>query len=280
MFLDVRGTHIGYDCYGDGDTHLLLLHAFPLNRKQWEQQGQGWATTFGGSVAALDLLGFGESGIETGPTTMDLMAEYVFGAMDALHVDRCAVCGLSLGGYVAFAMLRQHPERISGLVLADTRVTADSQPQRQTREESAQFITAQGVVAYFDRDVPRLFGQTTRNLHPEIIDRAREIARLNNDIGVAAAARGMGLRPNSTALLPKVSVPTLVLVGDEDNIIPQDQARGMAQAIPNAEFAVIRGAGHLSNMEQASRFGDAVARFVQQRVLGRHAPSTSRNRGA
>ncbi|HKS69628.1 MAG TPA: alpha/beta fold hydrolase [Ktedonobacterales bacterium] len=279
MFLDVRGTHIGYDCYGDGETHLLLLHAFPLNRKQWEQQGQGWATTFGGSVVALDLLGFGESGIETGPTTMDLMAEYVFGAMDALHVERCAVCGLSLGGYVAFAMLRQHPERISGLVLADTRATADTPQQRQGREESAQSITADGVVAFFDRDVPRLFGQTARNLHPQIVDRAREIARLNNDIGAAAAARGMGLRPDSTALLPNINVPTLVLVGGEDAIIPHDQAHSMAQAIPNAEFAVIQSAGHLSNMEQASRFGDAVARFMQGRVLGLGTPSASPSRG-
>lgn len=268
MFLDVRGTHIGYDCYGDGETRLLLLHAFPLNRQQWEQQGQGWATTFGGSVVALDLLGFGESGIETGPATMDLMAEYVFGAMDALHVDRCAVCGLSLGGYVAFAMLRQHPERITGLVLADTRATADTPEQRQAREDAAQFVTAHGVVALFDRDVARLFGQTTRNLHPEIVDRAREIARLDNDIGIAAAERGMALRPDSTALLPKITIPTLVLVGDEDAIIPQDSARQMAQAIPNADFGVIQSAGHISNMEQASRFGDAVARFVQQRVLG------------
>lgn len=279
MFLDVRGTHIGYDCYGDGDTHLLLLHAFPLNRKQWEQQGQGWATTFGGSVVALDLLGFGESGIETGPATMDLMAEYAFGAMDALHVERCAVCGLSLGGYVAFAMLRQHPERVSGLVLADTRATADTPEQRQAREETAQFITAEGVVAFFDRYVWRLLGQTTRNLHPQIVDRAREIARLNNDIGVSAAARGMALRPDSTALLPKINIPTLVLAGDEDAIIPQDQARAMAQAIPDAQFAVIQGAGHLSNMEQASRFGDAVARFVQERVLGLGAPSASPSGG-
>ncbi len=268
MFLDVRGTHIGYDCYGDGETRLLLLHAFPLNRKQWEQQGQGWATTFGGSVVALDLLGFGESGIETGPATMDLMADYVFGAMDALHAERCAICGLSLGGYVAFALLRQHPERITGLVLADTRATADTPEQREAREDAAQFATAHGVVPLFDRDAPRLFGQTTRNLHPEIVDRAREIARLDNDIGIAAAERGMALRPDSTALLPKIRVPTLVLVGDEDAIIPQDTARQMAQAIPNAEFEVIQSAGHISNMEQASRFGDAVARFVQERVLG------------
>ena len=268
MFLDVRGTHIGYDCYGDGDTRLLLLHAFPLNRMQWEQQGQGWATTFGGSVVALDLLGFGESGIETGPATMDLMAEYVFGAMDALHVERCAVCGLSLGGYVAFAMLRQHPERITALVLADTRAAADTPEQRQAREDTAQFVTARGAVALFDRDVARLVGQTTRNQHPEIVDRAREVARLDNDIGLAAASRGMALRPDSTALLPKISVPTLVLVGDEDAIISRDEARGIAQTIPDAEFEVIQSAGHISNMEQASRFGDAVARFMRQRVLG------------
>jgi pimeloyl-ACP methyl ester carboxylesterase len=262
MRAEVRGTHIGYDCYGHGETRLLLLHAFPLNRQQWQQQGQGWATTFSGSVVALDLLGFGESGIETGPTTIDVMAEYVFSAMDTLHIERCAVCGLSMGGYVAFAMLRQQPERIAGLVLADTRDTADTPAQRQAREATAHFVEQNGVAALFDRDVPRLFGQTTRDTHPEIIQRGREIAALNNDIGVAAASLGMALRPDAADLLPKISCPSLVLIGDQDAIVPQDEARAMASAIPNARFEVVPGAGHLSNMEQAVRFGDIVARFV------------------
>ncbi|MFI5273713.1 MAG: alpha/beta fold hydrolase [Ktedonobacterales bacterium] len=271
MFADVGGTHIGYDCYGDGTTQLLLLHAFPLNREQWRQQGDGLATTLGGSVVALDLLGFGESGIETGPTTMDLMAQYVFGAMDALHIDRCAVCGPSLGGYVTFAMLRQHPERITGVLLADTRATADSPEQRQAREDTARYVTDHGVVALFDRDAPRLFGPTTRDHHPEIVARAREIAQLNNDIGCAAAARGMGLRPDSTNLLAKISLPALVLRGDEDAIIAEAEARAMVRQIPNVQFEAIPAAGHIASMEQAARFGDAVARFMQRSVLGASA---------
>jgi pimeloyl-ACP methyl ester carboxylesterase len=266
MQANVHGIEIGYDTWGDGEATLLLLHAFPLNRQQMRQQGEELARRVRMRVVAMDLRGFGESSLEVGPTTMDQYASDVEGLMGVLHLDSVVLGGLSLGGYAAFQCLREFPHRIQGLVLADTRATADTPAQRAAREETAQYVEAHGSAAVLDRDAGRFFSPGTLAHHPEIVERAREIAALNSDIGVAAAARGMALRGDSMDLLTRISVPTLVLVGDLDAIAPATDARAMAELIADAQLELITGAGHLSNLEQPDSFTGAVARFLSQRL--------------
>ncbi len=269
MRANVHGLEIGYDSVGAGDLTLVLLHAFPLNRAQWEQQMRALAQVEGVRVVAPDLRGFGESpvagGDAVGPTTVGQMAGDVLGLLDALHVETFVLGGLSMGGYVAFQICQRAAERVRGLILADTRATPDSAEARQGRETSAMLVEEHGVVALFDRDMPRLFSHLTQSSHPEIIEEGQRIAALNPPAGVAAASRGLGLRPDVTELLPHITCPTLVLVGEQDLITPIADARTLFERIPDAQLEVLADAGHLSNLDSPDAFSQAVARFLRER---------------
>lgn len=217
-------------------------------------------------VVAPDLRGFGESASGVGPATVEQMAGDVLGLLDDLQIEAFTLGGLSMGGYVAFQIYQQAAPRVRGLILADTRATADSAEARQGRETSAVLVEEQGVVALFDRDVPRLFSALTQTSRPDVIGQGRSIAGMNSPIGVAAASRGLGLRPDVTALLPQITCPTLVLVGEQDAITPIADARNLFARIPDAQLEVITDAGHLSNLERPDLFSDLVARFVHDRV--------------
>lgn len=260
-----NGIEIGYDSYGQSDTTLVLLHAFPLQRQQWREQGETLARITGIRVIAPDLRGFGESSLAVGPTTMEQMAGDIMDLMDVLQVDRFLLGGLSMGGYVTFQCLRQFPRRIQGVILADTKAGADTPEQRVARETTAQFADQNGAGRLLERDAPRLFSQYTATKQPAVIERAREIAALNSAIGVAAAARGMALRGDSTALLPEIRVPTLVVAGEQDAITPIAEARTLFERIPDAQLELITDAGHLSNLEQPRAFSGAIARFLNNR---------------
>lgn len=269
MLLEAGESTIGYDEYGAGNTTVVLLHAFPLSRGHWREQGQALASQ-GIHVLAPDLRGFGESSVQVGPITVDEMAADVRALLDAQHIERAVLGGLSLGGYVALAALRQYPERIQGLILADTRATADSPEQRSAREETSRLANAQGPVAILDRDLPKLLTQRTRNERPWVVNTARDLARVNSDIGLSAAALGMGLRPDSTRQLQEATVPTLILVGDEDAITPRSDAIAMYDALRQAHLAVIPNAGHLSNLEQPGHFTSHLTHFLDHATKGTH----------
>lgn len=267
MLADINnGEVVGYDSYGEGPLALLLLHAFPFNRGQFRMQGEAVGREPGVRVIAMDLRGFGESSIQVGPTTMDQMAADVRRFMDALNLDRVVLGGVSLGGYVAFAAYAAYPERIQGLILADTRASADTPEQRAAREETALFVEQRGPAALMERDLPKLFSSATHARRPEVLQAAREIAAANTDIGVAAAARGMALRPDSTGLLAEIRCPTLVLTGEQDAIISTEQTRALAEGIPQVELEVIPEAGHIANMERPDLFNSRVARFLHERL--------------
>lgn len=265
MQIMANKRHVGYDTYGEGAQTLVLLHAFPLNKEQWRAQTQALALQGGVRVVTADLRGLGESAVAPGPTIVEDMAGDIFGLIDVLGVGDFILGGLSLGGYVAFRMLAIAPERIKGLILADTKPGPDSAEQRAAREATAIFVEqhgTEGAAALIDRDAARYFAPDTLANRPDVVAEARRIAALNSDIGVAAAARGMALRPDSTPLLGRIRCPTLVLVGEHDAITPRAEVESMQRQIPTSDLQVIPGAGHLSNLEQPDIFAQHLARFL------------------
>lgn len=265
MQIMANKRHVGYDTFGEDAQTFVLLHAFPLNKEQWRAQAQALARQGGVRVITPDLRGFGESAVAPGPTLVEDMAGDIFGLLDALHIDDFILGGLSLGGYVAFRMLAMAPERIKGLVLADTKPSADSAEQRAAREATAVFVEqhgTEGAAALIDRDAAKYFAPDSLASRQDVVAEARRIAALNSDIGVAGASRGMGLRPDSTDLLGRIRCPTLVLVGEHDAITPRAEVESMQRQIPTSELQVIPGAGHLSNLEQPDIFAQHLARFL------------------
>jgi 3-oxoadipate enol-lactonase len=261
MKIPVNNTYLAYDDHGIGQP-ILFLHAFPLNRYMWQGELMSLLSDERYRLVALDWRGFGESEITTPVSTMQLFADDAAGLMDSLGIQQAVLCSLSMGGYVAFAFLRKYPQRVSGLILADTRPGADTPDAQVNRENVARIAETQGIGAIADLQVPRLLSEYTRQHHPEVEMRVRQMIEAATVQGIAAASRGMAQRADSTDLLAGITCPTLVIVGEQDTLTPPTLAQEYAAQIPGAQLVVIQHAGHLSNLEQPEAFVEAVRGFL------------------
>lgn len=216
-------------------------------------------------LVALDWRGFGESAITGDTSTMELLADDVAGLMDVLGMPQAVLCGLSMGGYVAFAFLRKYPQRLAGLILADTRPGADTEEGKAGRVQVARLAETQGPQAIADLQLPKLISAYTRQQYPQVEASVRHMIAAATPLGIAAAARGMALRPDSTDLLASIVCPTLVIVGVHDELTPPAVAQAYVTRIAGAQFAQIPQAGHLSNLEQPENFLEVVRTFLRAR---------------
>ena len=245
---------------------MLFLHAFPLNKSMWNGEMTTLLSEERYRLVCLDWPGFGESDIVSQVSTMDMLADDVAGLMDMLGMQDAVLCGLSMGGYVAFAFLRKYPQRVKALILADTRPAADTDEAKANREHVARLAEEQGIEAIADLQVPKLLAEYTLQHHPEVELRVRQMIAATTQQGIAAAARGMAERLDSTDLLAGITCPTLVIVGEQDALTPPAMAQEYAAQIPNAQLVTIPQAGHLSNLEQPEAFVQLVSSFLQSVV--------------
>lgn len=244
---------------------LVLLHAFPLNARLWESQltfaGSGW------HVIAPQARGVDGADDDYRPVQSidDLVADLI-DLFDALHVDDVVVGGLSMGGYLAFALLRRAAHYVRGLILADTKSEADAPAALDGRRRMLTLVEEQGVEPVVADLLPKLLGETTRAGNPKVVERVRALALANSKTSIAGMIRALMSRPDSTPLLPSIHVPTLIVVGDEDTLTPPTAAEAMHARIAGSELVRIAGAGHLSSLEQPDDFNAALARFLEHRV--------------
>ncbi|MCA1683005.1 MAG: alpha/beta hydrolase [Actinobacteria bacterium] len=258
----VAGTPIRYLDAGHGHPAVVLLHAFPLQAAMWDDQVEALAGRW--RVLAPDLAGFGSTPPPAEPraATMGDAATTVAGLLDHLGLGPVVVGGLSMGGYVAFALLRSRPELVAGLVLADTRAGADTPEVAERRTAQEAQVAERGTAELVEPMLASLLSDETRAERPEVVDRARSLMAANPPAGVIAALEAMKGRPDATAELATIGVPTLVVVGEHDEPSPPAEAEAMAAAIPGARLEVIPGAGHLSNLERPEVFTAALETFL------------------
>jgi 3-oxoadipate enol-lactonase len=186
----------------------------------------------------------------------------VIGMLDALRVERAVFVGLSMGGYVALSLWRQHRSRVRALALADTKAGADDQAMRAKRDELIDVARSKGSEAVAGIQVAKLVGKSTRDKHPDTYDAAHNMMAAAPADGVIAALRAMKERPDSTPILSTIDVPTLVLVGDEDVVTPVAEARAMHASIAGSRLEVLAGVGHLSSLERPAAFNTVLAEFL------------------
>jgi pimeloyl-ACP methyl ester carboxylesterase len=242
-------------------TPLVLLHAFPLSSAMWLAQREGLAARF--RVITPDLRGFGGSVLGADEPSIDLMADDVARLFRRLGLGRAVVGGLSMGGYVAMALCRRHPDLILGVVLADTQATADPEPVRQVRLRQAETLERDGEVGVLVGEVlPHLVGPTTFRQRALVYGRVRGLVQATPAHAAAWAQRAMAARGDALETLRELKVPALVMVGAEDTLATEQDARAMAEAMPNAELMVVPRAGHLCAVEQPDLFNQAVAEFA------------------
>jgi 3-oxoadipate enol-lactonase len=235
---------------------LLLIHAFPVDASMWEPQ----IDAMGDDVMAPNLPGFGGTAAADGVMTMDAAADFVAGELDRAGIDRAVVCGLSMGGYVAFSLWRRHRDRIAGLALADTRAEPDDEAGRDRRRGVAEKARSGGSEAIAEEPPPLL----SEGADPALWNRVKDMIRRQPGEAIAAASLGMAERPDSRPILGDIDVPTTVIVGSADTLTPSPMSESMARAVPRAELAVLDGAGHLSNLEAPDAFTAALRSLLRR----------------
>lgn len=239
---------------------LLMIHGFPFSSAMWEPQVEDLGSVT--RVVAPDLRGHGRSQAVPGPYNMEMLADDCLGLLDYLAITSpVVVCGLSMGGYVALEFFRQFPEMVAGLILVSTRALPDTTEGKANRDKMAEKAQNEGVAAIAADMLPKLLSPKTYEEDEEVVGFVQEMMAATSVEGVVGALAAMRDRPDSTPTLAEIDVPTLVIHGADDQIIPLAEAEAMAQAI-GANIVVIPDAGHLPNLEQIDIFNDAVTDFL------------------
>ena len=256
--ITVNGVSLAVDLRGDrGDPAVLFVHGFPLDRTLWSPVLDSLEGTY---RIAPDLRGFGRSDAPDLGYSMATYADDLTALLDSLGVERAIVCGLSMGGYIAFERARRSPERLTGLVLMDTRAEADSAEARKGRDSAAQQVRERGPAPIADAMMSQLLSERTPAL---VAERVRATIMRTPVAGLIGALGAMRDRPDSTGLLAGLEqVPTLVVVGEDDPITPPSGAREMAGAIPGSRLEVVSGAAHLPPLEQPKATARLLRDFI------------------
>jgi pimeloyl-ACP methyl ester carboxylesterase len=242
-------------------TPVVLLHGFPLDGRMWAPQVEALAGTY--QVIVPDLRGFGaarDQAVEE--AGMDLLADDVARLLDQRALDRVVLGGLSMGGYVALAFARRHADRLGGLLLFDTKATADTQEARADRLRMVERLLAEGNGFLPELMLPRLLGKTSLDQRPELVQRVTAMVAEQDPRAVAGAQVGMAARPDATEVLATIAVPTLVVHGAEDALFDPEVGRELASAIPGARFLLVEEAGHLSSLERPEVVNEALLDFL------------------
>lgn len=261
MIAQLGDFRMGYDDSGEG-LPVVFLHGFPHDRNLWNAQRLALASQ--ARCIVPDLRGFGHSSTH-GPFSVDQYADDVIALLDALQIARAVVCGLSMGGYVAMALWRRHPDRVKALVFCDTKAGADSEEARAKRDELAALVRRDGARAIAEAQIQGMVGATTRERRPEVVAGMRAMMARQPVAGIVGALQALRDRPDSRETLRTISVPVLVVVGEDDVLTPIKEARAIAEALPTAarvRLEIIAGAGHVPCLERPAATTHALSDFL------------------
>lgn len=246
-------VNLAYEEHGQG-TPVVLVHGFPLNRSIWypllpllEKKAH---------LILPDLRGSGETPAPVGMYTMRLMAEDLRALLDTLKIDKVVLAGHSMGGYVSLAFAQAYPHRLAGLALISTQAAADNPEARASREKTVEEVKRRGLKTLADGMAPRLTCQ------PALVEPLRKLIMKANPVGVIGSLKGMAERPNAQEWLPSITVPTVVIAGSEDALIPLDRPRLMTQLLGRAWLVEIANAGHMPMMEQPQVVANAILQLI------------------
>jgi len=252
-------AEIVYRVLGEGSP-VILLHPFPANHEFWLPVANVLSTRC--RLILPDLRGHGDSENGEGPATMEKHAADIFRVMDDAEVGRAPLVGVSIGGYALFEFWRKHRGRVAALGLCNTKAPADPPEARAARLHAANDVIERGTEPFFESMIPRLLGKSTRELRPDLVEGALRMMRKMSPEDVAQAQRGMAERPDSVDTLKTISVPTLLVTGEEDLLTGMNEAELMRLHISNSQMRVIPKAGHYSPWEQSEEVGKVLRQFL------------------
>jgi pimeloyl-ACP methyl ester carboxylesterase len=256
-----RDAEIFYQVLGDGPP-VVLLHPFPVHHEFWLPVAAALQGRY--RLILPDLRGHGASGVGEGPATMEKHAEDLVRILDEVGVGRAVFVGVSIGGYVLFEFLRRFRNRVSALVLCNTKPQADTPEARSIRMQAAADVLERGTEVFFESMLPKLIGKSTHTARPDLVLGALRMMRKMSTEDVAMVQRGMADRPDSVATLAAIKVPTLILTGDEDIMTGVAEAEVMRKNIFGSALKIVAKAGHYSPWEQPSEVGKLLRQFLDE----------------
>lgn len=247
---------------------LLLVHGFPLDHTMWRHQIDRFKATH--RVIAPDLRGFGRSSLSPANTglsntvTMKQFADDLAGLLPAMGENRPVVlCGLSMGGYIAWQFAEHHRSKLSALIVCDTKAAPDTDEARKARLEAADKLEQEGTAFLANSMLPKLFGSQLANDPPAYVRETSAVILRTDPRACAAAQRGMAARVDFRLRLGNIEAPTLVLCGEQDVISPPAEMREIAMAIPGARYVEIPGASHMTPLEMPELVNAELEAFLK-----------------
>lgn len=255
---EINGVSFSFDDRGGG-LPLVLIHGFPLDRRMWAEQMAD--SSLPDRRIAIDLPGFGQSQPPVS-FTIPSLARSIRELLAQLDAMPCVLAGLSMGGYIALNFAREFQSDLRGLILVDTRAEADTVQGKENRQKMIELVRSKGSSAIVDQMQPKLLSPDTVAHRPQ---QMRALRQMMEDVPaqtIEHALTAMRDRPDMTEALASIKTPTLILVGDGDQITPPDVAQGMQKKLPNAELVIIQGAGHMSPLEQPAQVNRAIRNFL------------------
>ncbi|MFE5911345.1 alpha/beta fold hydrolase [Streptomyces wedmorensis] len=258
---ETLAAHVFYEDRGTGPA-LLLVHGHPFDHTMWQPQIDRFSRTH--RVIAPDLRGYGDSplGAMTESTDLGEFAEDLVELLDQLRIEDCVLAGLSMGGQIAMELYRRHPERVRGLVLADTFPAAETEDGKKARNAMADRLLREGMHGYADEVLDRMVAPYNTHAAPHV----HRMMRATDPVAAAAALRGRAERPDYRETLAAATVPALVVVGRDDTYTPVADAEEMHALLPDSTLVVVERAAHLPNLERTEEFDAALAAFLRSLV--------------
>ena len=256
---NLKDSTFGYDDSGKGET-VVLVHGHPFNRSMWAPQAEFLRTTY--RVITPDLRGYGESSVTVGKVGLADHAADLRDLLDHLGVEQIILGGLSMGGQIVMEFCWQFPERVRALILSDTFAQLDTPEGKENRIRMAERLVREGLSGYAAEVLPKMMTPKNVESQPALAAYVLNMMKNSSPEGAAASLRGRAERRDYLPLLPEISVPTLIVVGKEDEFTPVRDAELMHSLIPNSKMAVIEGAGHMPNLERISEFNAVLAQWL------------------
>jgi 3-oxoadipate enol-lactonase len=252
-------AEIAYEVLGAGPP-VVLLHPFPVHHEFWRPVADVLSTRY--RLILPDLRGHGDSGVGQGPATMSKHAADLARVLDHAGVGTAVCAGVSIGGYLLWEFWRRNRARLRALVVCNTKAQADTEEGRANRLKTAEEVLRGGPEPFIESMLPKLFGRTTVQTRPDLLDAGRRMMKKMSAEDIAQVQRGMAERPDSVATLKTINVPTLVITGEEDTLTPIADAELMRQNIADSKIRVVPRAGHYSMFEQPQAGAQLLRQFL------------------
>lgn len=246
-----------------GSTDLvpfLFLHAAPYHRAMWAKQAD--ALEGKARFLALDARGLSPGSAPPPAYLLEHLVDDVLALLDQRGIGNCILCGLSLGGYVALRLSQRAPERVRGLLLANTQAASDGNEAKLGRAEALRILWTRGKETFADAQLKRQLSPQTFATRPDLVSKLRAMITGASMEGLTACMVALATRTDLVSHLPQIQVPTTVVVGADDIITPPAAASALAAGIPNAKLAILPGAGHLSNLEAEAAFNQSLLELL------------------